>query len=44
MSVGEVAYYLKVAIEINKKVGGTRGYGTNHNKKRHKPTAVIDFS
>jgi hypothetical protein len=38
----EISFYLRSAIEINKKVGGTRAYGTKQSTQKHSLTIEID--
>ena len=40
----EVGYYMKIALDINKKVGGTRAYCKYFIRKKQKQLLVIVFS
>lgn len=39
----EISYYLQIAIDINKKIGGKRGYGMHYFTQRHKLTVRTSF-
>jgi hypothetical protein len=39
----EISYYLSIAIDINKKIGGKRGYGRNYLNQRPRQTIRISF-
>ena len=40
----EVMHYMRIAMDVNKKVGGTRAYCNNCLTKKPKPTTEIDLS
>lgn len=42
-AMSEAGYYMRIAIDINKKVGGTRAYGTFSTTQKQKQTTEIDL-
>jgi hypothetical protein len=42
IALTEISYYMRIAIDINKKVGGTRAYGNFTLTQRPRPILAID--